>query len=352
MKNRVVGVLFCMILVGLVLLSFGMLGAASGESPSSDDWFIPYQRLPEDIRVILEERASPEALESIRQGHHPREELIQYGLGREEFEGDVYPIYHSEGVVYVFRGSGNVSYPDGGMTGVVLSGDDRVAVGEIWSAQASEAMCGKREPPSVEPNRDSSDRIYAGPRTYGSNNKYFGVRATVNFPQFVETDFNVYTTHLVFTDGHWFESFVGQKRHAGIPTAGFWVSWVYPQWAYYNMEPSFGSHKEAQIITRYNDDDYALMYVYDVDQDNWYFRYQPRDGATTRRVDLVQEQIRSEPVLTETATFKPTYIHLGGSDYVGWNRFNGPAETREDYPMQLSWINWWTFDFRTWCVGE
>jgi hypothetical protein len=356
--KRLVGVLFCLILVGSVLLPLGTFGADSGKGPSSDDWFIPYQRLPEDIKVILEEEASPEALELIQAGDYPREELIQDWLGREEFEGDVYPVYHSEGAVYVFRGSGEVRFPDGGGTGVVLSGDDRVAVGEVWSAQASEAMIGKREPPSVDPNPSSSNRTYAGLVTLSVNNRYFGVRANVNFPQFVDTTFNIYTTHVVFTDDEWFESYVGQYVYSGVPTANFWVSWDSPTWTHYNMEPSSGSPKNARLQTRYfllgsmGAPDVAFMWIYDLDTGDKYTRYEVYDGATTDRVDLVQEQITSAPVLTEEATFQPTYIFKGGYNYVDWTSSSGPAVMLEDDPMQLDWISSWTYDFRTWCEGE
>ncbi|MFW6105212.1 MAG: hypothetical protein ACOC7P_01370 [Chloroflexota bacterium] len=351
--KRLVGVLLCLILIGSVLFPLNMFGADSVKGPSSDEWFITYQRLPEDIRVILEEYASPAALESIRAGDYPREELIQDWIGQEEFEGDVYPVYHSEGVVYVFRGSGEVKFPDGGTTGVVLSEEDHVTVGEAWSESAWEAMVGEREPPPIESNsRSSSNRIWAGPMTFNRNNTYFGVRAYVNFPQFVDTDFNIYTTHLSFTDGEWFESVVGQYQYTGVPMANFYVSWGSPRVIVYRMTPSSGSHKDARIQTRYDKDSgKASMWVEDLEMLDWYWWHEWHEDATTQRVDLCQEQIKSEPVATETATFNPTYIHKG-SGYVGWNRFTGPGQTREDYPLQLSWINWWTFDFRTWCEGD
>jgi hypothetical protein len=365
--KRLVGVLFCLILVGSVLLPFGTFGADSSKGPSSDDWFVPYQRLPEDIKVILEEKASPEALEFIQKGEQPREDLIQEGwMGREE--GDVYPVYHSEGVVYVFRGSGEVRFPDGGTTGVVLSGEDRVTVGEVWSAQALEARFGKEELPSFEAESASSDnRIWAGIGTSDADNKYFGVRANVKFPQFVDPDynqFNIYTTHVVIwseeggkTYQHSFESVVGQYESEPWPECNFAVTWAGQYAIIYTMTPTSGSsYKNAQIKTRYQAP-YARMWVNDLDTGDQYYRYEPLPANTrTRRVDLCQEQIAGYDLPTPIATFKPTDIHKGGSDYGSWNRANTPGTwSREDYPLQLSWeglFGYLTLDFNTWCEEQ
>lgn len=360
MQGRLARVIVCVIVAGLLLLPSAMFVAGSGEEGSSD-CFIPYERLPQDIRVILEECASQPALEFIKEGHPPRKELVEAGLGREQFEGDVYPVYHSEGAVYIFRGSGQITFPDGDTTGVVLSGEDRVAVAEAWPTQTLEAMVGKREPPPDEPAADSSDRIYAGIRTHPENNKYFGVKAYVLFPQFVDTSspywcFNVYTTHVVFTDGSWFESLVGQYKWWGgapnQPTAGFWVSWSFWQF-FYKMQPSPGSYKQARITTRYRDFQYAYMWVTDIDQGIQYSRSVSRAGATTRRVTLLQEQVRENPVyVMEAARFQPTYIHLGGpwgTPYSDWNENSGPSYLDVDDPMQLWWIDTFTYEFYTWC---
>jgi hypothetical protein len=86
MQSRVVWVIVCVIVGGLLLLPSAMFVAGSGEDGSSH-YFIPYERLPEDIRLILEEDASQPALEFIKQGQPPQEELVKAGLGREEFEG-------------------------------------------------------------------------------------------------------------------------------------------------------------------------------------------------------------------------------------------------------------------------
>jgi len=334
-----------------------MFVAGSGEEGSSD-WFIPYERLPEDIRVILEERASQPALEFIKQGHPPREELVEAGLGREQFEGNVYPVYHSGGAVYIFRSTGQITFPDGDTTGVVLSEDDRVAVAEVWPTQTLEAMVGKREPPPAEA-AGWSDRIYAGIRTYNVNNEYYGVSAGVHFPQFVDTSspywcFNIYTTHVVFTDGRWFESIVGQYKWWGGdakgPNAIFWVSWQF--WAVvYRMQPSPGSYKQAKIMTLYSDPS-CNMRVKDCDLGVWYTRTVSHAGATTVRVDLVQEQFKDNPVyVMEAARFFATDISLDDTGYyVDWNKvtgYTGPPIVNE--PMQFWWEDDYTYHFYTWC---
>lgn len=359
MKSKLFGVFLCLILVGSVLLPLGVFVGASGEGPAPDR-FVPYQRLPEDIRVTLEENASSAALESIRGGHPPQKELVKAGLGREEFEGDVYPVYHSRGAVYIFRGSGEVRFPDGDSTGVVLSGDDRVAVGEAWPTQTLEAMMGKREPPPAGLAPSISDRIYAGIQTYEVSNKYFGVSARVQFPQFVDTSspywcFNIHTTHVVFSDGNWFESLVGQYKWWGGdakgPTAGFWVSWGFWQY-FYKMTPSPGSYKLAHLLTCYTDPT-AHMAILDVDQDIMYTRTVSRAGATTRRVTLVHEQYKDNPVcVTDYAYFQPTYINTFGNQcsYVDWNTNTGYAALLENDPMQHEWLNYDTYEFKTRCV--
>jgi hypothetical protein len=269
----------------------------------------------------------------------------------------VYPVYHSEGAVYIFRGTGEVRFPNGDTTGVVLSGDDRVAVAEAWPTQTLEAMIGKREPPPAKP-LSVSDRIYAGIITYSRSNRYFGVSAHVHFPQFVDTSspywcMNIYTTHVVFSDSEWFESLVGQYKWWGgspnQPTAGFWVSWSFWQY-FYKMQPSPGSYKWARIRTCY-DDPACYMWVRDLDLGTEYYRGASRAGATTDRVDLVQEQFKDNPVyVMEGALFQPTWINLGGDcSYEDWNRDTGYAYPIVNDPMQFWWEDDYTYDFYTWC---
>lgn len=357
MQGRLGRSCFLLMLGGLLLLPSGILIAESGEGGDPPDWFIPYHHLTEDVRPVLEERASPAALELIRLTHHPPADLIQAGLGQEIFEGDVYPIYHSQGAVYIFRGIGEVTFPDGDTISVALAAGDGVAVVEAWPSHILEATIGKREPPPAEFASSSSERIYSGIQTYSLDNVYFGVRATVDFPQYVDTSspyscFNVYTTHVGFSDGEWFESFVGQYKwwggSADTPTAGFWCSWGFWQFVY-KMNCSPGSHKTAEIITHYRDSTTAHMWVHDIDRGDWWSRRVPRADATTRRVTLLQEQITAAPTPTPEASFRPTYIHLGGTTYSHWNQDSGPSHSWADPPLHLSWIRQYHYEFRTWC---
>jgi hypothetical protein len=86
MKSKLFGVFLCLILVGSVLLPLGVFVGASGEGPAPDR-FVPYQRLPEDIRVTLEENASSAALESIRGGILLRKSSLKLGWAERSSRG-------------------------------------------------------------------------------------------------------------------------------------------------------------------------------------------------------------------------------------------------------------------------
>jgi hypothetical protein len=282
--------LFAGILSICLLLAFVPAGISANMDKENElQPFVPFDRLPDNIKLILSEYVSPPALEFIISGIPPNEDMIRAGVGREKFEGDIISVYHEFGAVYIFIGSGRIVHVNGGED-AVKAPEGVITVAELWSTEKLESIMGKRTPPPAQP----AQRIYAGIITYSASNKYFGAKARVSFPQNVTTNFNIYTTHVVFTNGQWFESVVGQYAwwggQANRPNALFWVSWLPTQIAYVMDSTPGVTNKTATIETlyfAYTGGQYPFMKVTDVDLNRTYSRAEASYIATTDRVDLV-----------------------------------------------------------------
>lgn len=341
-----------LILAICLLLTFVPVGISAdmaGENKLHP--FVSFDGLPDNIKLILSEYVSPPALEFIRSGRPPNEDMIKAGVGWEEFEGEIYPVYHEFGAVYIFIGSGRIVHVNGGEDAVEAP-EGVITVVELWSTEKLESIMGKRTPPIP-----ASERIYAGIQTYAVSNKYFGAQARVSFPQHVTTDFNIYTTHVVFTNEHWFESAVGQYAwwggQANRPNAIFWVSWLSTQRVIVMDSTPGVTNKTAIIETlyfAYVDGKYPSMNVTDVDLNRTYSRAEAAYFATTSYVTLVQEQRTAYPVATPWATFRDTLIKLTLNPYVhyvDWTNTSGPAVRIENPPMQFRWVDTVTYHFDT-----
>jgi hypothetical protein len=280
----------------------------------------------------------------------PNNEMIRAGVEREKFEGDIIPVYHEFGAVYIYIGSGSIVYADGSED-AVKAPKGVITVEELWSTEKLDSIMGKDVLPA------QSDRIYAGIETYSHPDNYFGAKARVSFPQNVTTPFNIYTTHVGFTNGQYFESGVGQYAfyggQANRPNALLYVSWLTTQ-SVYVMDSTPGvTNKTATIETLYfvyTGGKYASMIVTDVDLNRTYSRATASYIATTDRVTLVQEQQTAIPVATPWATFRDTLIKLTLNPtvpYVDWTSTSGKATTLINPPMQFSWVDTFTYHFDT-----
>lgn len=344
--------LFAGVLCICLLLTFvpaGISADMAGENELHP--FVPFDGLPDNMKLILSEYVSPPALDFIRSGRPPNEDMIRAGVRRENFEGEIYPIYHEFGAVYIFIGSGRTVHVNGGEDAVEAP-EGVITVIELWSTEKLESIMGKRTPPAP-----ASERIHAGIQTYAVSDKYFGVQARVVFPQHVTTNFNIYTTHVVFTNGQWFESAVGQYAwwggQANRPNAIFWVSWLSTQRVIVMDSTPGVTSKNAIIETlyfAYGGGKYPSMVVTDVDLNRMYSRAEAAYFATTSRVTLVQEQITANPVTTPWATFRDTLIKLTLNPYIpyeDWTSTSGPAVRIENPPMEFRWADTVTYHFYT-----
>lgn len=183
-----------------------------------------------------------------------------------------------------------------------------------------------------------------------------GVSARVTFPQYVNTNFNVYTTHVVFTNREWFETFVGQfgfeGGFSGKPNVGFWCSWTGTTQTVIPIDATASYYRTLEIKTSYNKlYGFCSMVAYDVDVGKTYYRgefYSPRPSSWY--VTLVQEQSTWNITATDWAFFRYTRIFLAGqTTYVDWNKDTAPAAQIEDVPMDLRMVDAYTYDFDTRC---
>ncbi|MBS4024106.1 MAG: hypothetical protein KGZ96_00360 [Clostridia bacterium] len=336
------------------LLFFSMAGSSLSHQDGINDynWFISYNDLPEHIKPILEKYASPLALKSVRNNRLPRPELIKEGIGREKFKGDIYPVYHEFGAIYVFVGNGTIIHANGG-TSEVEAPNGAVTVLERWSTDKLESVLERGGPPPEPSSSSSSDRLYSGIETHVNPGKYFGVHANVSFPQHVQTSFNVYTTHVVLNESplEWFESAVGQYAwwggQANRPNAILWASWATTQDVYVMSSTPSSPLKAADLKTKYTGSQ-AMMNVIDLNLNRGYSRTEPRSDRSPTRVTLLQEQLSSSPVATGWASFKPTLILLSSNgSYQNWTSSSGSSWIRVNAPMQFQWSDIVNYEFWT-----
>ncbi len=374
MKNKITAILLLVLLM-LLVVPLPFLGGVAFAQPNRENELhpvVPYHALPDSIRAVLHEYASLPALESIRGGRPSRVDLIEAGIRRERFEGDIIAVYHEFGAVYIFRGSGKIVHVDGGMD-IVEAPQGVIVVVESWCTEKLESKIGRRQPPEapeivphpVPPS--SHHRIYAGIDTRRHEremrlNHFFGASAEVRFPQGVTTDFNVYTTHVVLLMGDgsrdWFESFVGQYAWEGgaanRPNAGAWYSRRHLQ-RVWQMAVTPGSiFKRARIQTAYETSPQSVvrMWITDLDLGVLYERHEwIVPDARTTGVTLVQEQRTLHPVATPWAEFRNTLILRSGNRaiwrYEDWTPTTGSAGVWTDPPMQMHMVVPATYDFNT-----
>jgi len=310
-------------------------------------------------------------MQSIRAGRSLRADLVQAGIGREKFEGNIVAVYHEYGAVYIFRGSGQITSADGGGHGVEAP-EGAIVVLEEWCTEKLESKMGRRQPPKVtQPAPSPEGRIYAGIDTRFANpahpvNRFFGASGTVTFPQAVTTDFNVYTTHVVFqairpgVAQDWFESAVGQYAWWGgvvnRPNALAWVSTHQTQLVWQMGLTPASDFKRARVSTghKVSPRQVARMWITDLDSGILYQRHESFTGTRTG-VTLVQEQRTLHPIATPWANFTSTNILLSGDsaiwNYVDWTPANGLSGILQFPRMQMHMTNPETYDFNTRGMG-
>lgn len=145
MKQKRMPALFMVALLFMPLL-FGIALANPDTNPDKPRPVVPFDELPDDIKIILEERASPRALELIKIGRPPSPEMVNAGIGREKFVGDIFPVYHEHGAVYIFRGDGTAIF-GGNVSSVSGLKPDEISIMEVWSTEELERLFGERSPP-------------------------------------------------------------------------------------------------------------------------------------------------------------------------------------------------------------
>lgn len=350
---------------GLLLFLGLSVSAFSGHLAGAADvrQLVMWDEVSAGTRLLVAERASLAAVESLKTGQPPHTRLLlESGLGLERLEGAITPIYHEFGAVYVIRGGGKITFRSGGMWKVDADVDD-ISVVELWCTERLTFLLDKAPPP--DPGAQvvtSSNRVYAGRVTVPQASRYFGVRANVEFPQYVPTSesggFNVYTTHVTFSDATpmWFESAVGQYGWWGgaddRPNAIFWAQWL-PHQIVVPMDPTLGNYKRARIETRYYpsgaNEGECYMVVRDHDMLKMYSRIEIYPGKITSYVTLVQEQIAQQMVYAHWARFTSTEVHLGGLSYVNWSSTSVHDVLLLDPPMQFEWIDESNREYRTRC---
>jgi len=149
MKIKLRRLLLALLIVFLLFVQFS--DGAVFAQPTSESGLhpvVPYHELADDVKQILYEYASPPALQSIRAGRSLRADLVQAGIGREKFEGNIVAVYHEYGVVYIFRGSGQIISADAGRHGVEAP-EGAIVVLEEWCTEKLESKMGRRQPPEA-----------------------------------------------------------------------------------------------------------------------------------------------------------------------------------------------------------